>query len=307
LSIVLEDYFTDRTDHLRTGKFARYAGKLFLEAWGPLVKVSALTEARQREFVEACLAKGFAIGYVTRIMVVLAAAVHRAKLPIDIVTNEGEMLARWPIKPKPARKAFIPTDKELARFLGAPMPENLRRWALMAMGTGGRPEAVLDLSPEARRRDAGLIDLLPTGRRQNKKYRPTVRVGRVLRLFLDRWEAQGLDGFGGRYCGYAGVDSIDTALHRVRRTEAVNLPYLSVYSFRHAAATAIRAAKVPEEQLEYQLGHRRPSSRVTRMYGKFDPDYLLEASRALDAWALRVIRMAQKGRENPHSKRQKAA
>ena len=90
--------------------------------------------------------------------------------------SEGAILAKWPeFKPKPARKLFEPSDAELARLLAARMSDSLRIWLLNSMATAGRPEAVLDLTPAARVRDRGLIDLNPEGRRQNKKYRPTVR------------------------------------------------------------------------------------------------------------------------------------
>ena len=97
--------------------------------------------------------------------------------------------------------------------------------------------------------------------------------------------------FGGRYCGYASVDSVDTALRRARDLPEVNLPRLSVYSFRHKGTTVLRKAKVPDEQIAYQLGHRRPENRSTRAYGEFDPSYLAEAATALDAWIARVLRL----------------
>ena len=37
-----------------------------------------------------------------------------------------------------------------------------------------------------------------------------------------------------------------------------------------------------------QLGHHRPGLRTTGGYGEWDPSYLREAARALDAWFLKV-------------------
>ena len=72
----------------------------------------------------------------------------------------------------------------------------------------------------------------------------------------------------------------------------MNLPRLSVYSFRHKGTTVLRKAKVPDEQIAYQLGHRRPKNRSTRAYGEYDPSYLAEAAAALDAWIARVLHLA---------------
>jgi hypothetical protein len=88
---------------------------------------------------------------------------------------------------------------------------------------------------------------------------------------------------------------------RLRAKPEVNLPFLSVYSFRHRVASALRASKsprVPGEQISYQLGHRRPGDRTTRGYGAYEPEYLDEAARALGAWINRVLKLAK---TNSHS------
>lgn len=73
----------------------------------------------------------------------------------------------------------------------------------------------------------------------------------------------------------------------------MNLPKLSVYSFRHKGTTVLRKAGVPVEQISYQLGHRRPEERSTRGYGEYDPKYLMDATVALEAWIQRILRLAK--------------
>lgn len=86
-----------------------------------------------------------------------ASNLSHAKLTVEVIYNEGAILGTWPeFKPKPARKIFEPSDKELARLLAARMPENLRRWIMNSMATGGRPEAVLNLVPASRVRELDL-------------------------------------------------------------------------------------------------------------------------------------------------------
>jgi hypothetical protein len=269
-----------------------------------LVTIGGMTEERQKDFVRwAIEEKNYAISYVARIMVVIAAACAHSKLQVDLITTEGAILAKWPqYKPKPARSIYEPTDEELARLLRAPIPDDLRRWVLNAMATAGRPEAVLELQPAQRKRDFGLIDLNPDGRRQNKKYRPTVRELPSQTRWLDAWEKHLHIASGKRlkpvlrYCGYASVDSVDTALQRWRVKPEVNVPFLSVYSIRHRAASVLRASKAPrvlEEQVNYQLGHRRSSNRISRGYGQYGPEYLAEAAEALEAWVTRVVKLSQ--------------
>ena len=258
------------------------------------MRASAIDDAKQKEFAEWSAARGHALSYVARNLMVLAAASNRAKFDIEVFTSESHMREVWRIKGKAPRRAFVPTDDELTRLWAAPMPENLRRWILISMGTGCRPAAALDLAPAARVRQAGLLNLLPEGRAQNKKVRPTVRPPAALAAAMNRWEKFGLDLYGGRYCGYASRYSVRQALDRVCALKAVNLPRLSLYSFRHKVATVLRAAKVPVEQIEYQLGHRSPHSRTTARYGEWSPDYLKEATVALEGWIRRVQRLAAK-------------
>jgi integrase len=271
------------------------------------VTVGALTEERNKKFVRDGLKAGHAISYIARNLGVIAAAIRHAKLPCHLIYGEASILAKWPeFQPKPARQVFEPTDQELARLLRAPMPKMLRRWLMLAMATGGRPEALLDLAPAARKRELGLIDLNPEGRRQNKKYRATVREIPSLTKLLGQWEREDAAERKKRkkmplnYCRYASVDSLDTALHRLRAREDVNLPTFSSYSLRHRVASVLRASKsprVPGEQISYQMGHRRVShkgeARTTRGYGQFDADYLAEAALVLDGWMSKVLRLAQ--------------
>jgi hypothetical protein len=264
------------------------------------VRIGRINEAAQKKFVKHSMELGHALSTIARNLGVLAAALAHAKLQIDVVYNEGAILAKWPeIKPKAPRKIYEPTDEELARMLRAPIPEDLRRWLLNAMATGGRPEAVLELEPAARKRDLGLIDLNPDGRRQNKKYRATVRELPSQTKWLNSWEkdAARLAAKGEKrapqYCIYASVDSVDTALRRWRTKPAINVPKISVYSIRHRVTSVMRAARVPSEQVSFQIGHRRPSERSTRNYGEYGPDYLVDAARALEAWVSKVLRMAK--------------
>jgi hypothetical protein len=298
LSLVLEDYFLKRTDHLASKDAARSAGKHFLSCWGALVKAGAIDDDKQKAFIDYSLKLNHSLGYIARNLGVLAAALANAKINVEVTYGEGAIVAKWPdVRPKPKRQAFNPTDADIARIWASPMPDALRRWILIEMLTGCRPEAAIDLSSAARDRDAGIIDLNPPGRIQNKKFRAKVRTQPLLARALDSWEKEdaksSVKRLGGRYVGYASVDSADTALERVCRRPEVDLPRMGVYSFRHKAATVMRLDGVPPEQRSLQLGHRRQDLRVTDSYGEWDPKYLREAAAALERWTKRIIKMAK--------------
>ena len=49
---------------------------------------------------------------------------------------------------------------------------------------------------------------------------------------------------------------------------------ISAYTFRHKVATVLRKARLSEDEIGLQLGHRREAARTTAGYGKRDPSYL---------------------------------
>jgi hypothetical protein len=305
---VFDFYHTERSDHLPSKEPARAAARRFLQAWGPLVKVAAINDAKIRMFVETSIKRGNSMGYISRNLSVLAAALAYSKLPVGFPVKEGAILEKWPhLKPKARRKHFEPTDAELARLLRQKLPEDLRRWILNAMATLGRPTAVLELTPAQRDRIHGLIDLNPAGRRQNKKFRPAVKEPKVARAWLNRWEGKGAKAMktDARYCAYAGTDSLDSAILRACAPDKANIPRFHLYAIRHRGTTVLRAAKVPKDQIDYQLGHVQGGARTTQDYGQFEPGYLADAARALDVWIRRVLKLAEGRPKKPSAKTRK--
>jgi hypothetical protein len=258
-----------------------------LKCWGN-VRVKELDERRQKEFGAWCIGQGFRLSYAARNLGVLASAIRHAKIAAHpIITNENTMRQRWNLSDQPPERSFIPSDRELSRLLSAPMLDKLFRWIIIQMCTAGRPQTSIDLRPEMRNRDARLVDLNPPNRRQNKKYRATIRESRVFRGWLDQWEKEGLDAYGGRYCGYTTLEGVETALQALRDRKGVRLP-ISTYSFRHKVTTVLRQACVSEDQVSQVLGHRRVNVRITGGYGEWSPDYLADAAAAIDAWFQRL-------------------
>ncbi len=176
------------------------------------------------------------------------------------------------------------TVKELARaFRYAIDPKfpvkrrALHQFLIASVATLARPDAVYDISTDPRRRqwDAAsrVLHLNQAGRRQTKKYRATVIAPRQLALHLD-----GCDGL------FVQSGSIRSAYDSM--CEALGWPKDGENGqklIRRSVAQLLRdpARKVPTEQLELQMGHRRMDS-VTDLYAAFDPAYLADCTRAIE-------------------------
>jgi hypothetical protein len=149
LAAVLLKYFEEHADRLVSAKIARGHGRKALAFLGQTARVKALTEAKQKEFVERCLNQGHKLSYAARIMVTIAAALAHSKLAEpEIIYTEAEMIKKWKLTRVAPTKAYNPTDEECARVLLAEkMTEPLLRYLIIQCLTGGRPQTAVDLSP----------------------------------------------------------------------------------------------------------------------------------------------------------------
>lgn len=284
LAAVMLRYHVEHTNALRSAKMAKYASKKVLDFVGQHALVDALTPDMWRDFARKMVSEGSSASYIARIVGVIAAGIKHARITgIDVPTGEA-WIDRVAPGAKAARKVPMPTDDQVAALLSYPIAEPLFRWALISLGTGARPEAALDLRPEQRR--DGLIDLNPPDRRQNKKHRPIVREPSILTSWLDEWAKSDDRHMTGRFVAYANVSAVQSALDRLAAPDALGIQ-LSAYSLRHKVTTVLRRAKrhgVTEDDIAWQLGHRRPHLRTTGGYGEFEPDYLDAPAQALDTW-----------------------
>lgn len=291
LGLVLQTYYAQHAIRLPSKDVVRSHIKKLLSVLGAATAVETITEGKQREFVERCMEEGNKLAYAARIMTTLSAAlIHSNIREPEITYTEAAMIRKWKVSSAPRRKAYIPTDDECAKLVTAAAPVMLRRWMIIQAMTGGRPQTAIDLKPSQFNREVGIVDLGLPDRPQNKKHRPKVKAGRVLRTLLLRWEKIGLDGFGGRYCGYSSMEGVKSAIQRLAIDCGIPV---STYSCRQKVTTVLRRARVPEDQISELLGHKRPNLRTTAGYGDWDPDYQREAAAALDRWFWRVRRLTK--------------
>jgi hypothetical protein len=88
--------------------------------------------------------------------------------------------------------------------------------------------------------------------------------------------AHGLEGGDDPNCAYASIESVQSAIEGYRggKNSNTNAKRLSAKSFRHKVTTVLCKARLPEDEIRIQLGHRREAARTSAGYGEWDPDYL---------------------------------
>jgi integrase len=161
---------------------------------------------------------------------------------------------------------------------------------LIAIGlaTGARPEAITDLTLEQLDFENRLIRLLPAGRAQNKKRRPTVKMPEALARYIEenmvtefkstRRHVTGIT----HLVNYRGkkVSRLDTSWSKM--LEAAGIEDVTPYSPRATVARWLTMEGVPIEQVARLLGHRIQGYDVTSRYIGHQPEYLKESCAALD-------------------------
>ena len=241
--------------------------------------VAEVTRDRQREFLRWLKARRvppLSDGYVRRIVGIGATALSDA-------CKEGEIAAAPYIELPPdgePRDRVLSLAESQALWDAAKQPHE-RMFLALAYGTLSRPEAILALRRDMADLDRRLLHTNPPGRKQTKKYRPVVPVGD----FLLPWLQDAPEGPLVNWRGKA-IASFKTAFRRMRRDAGLGEDVVPK-TIRHTMATELRAAGVPEADIQGFLGHRAYGGK-TEVYAKYRPDYLAAACTAVDGYMGRL-------------------
>jgi integrase len=181
-----------------------------------------------------------------------------------------------PSTPAPRDKRL--TRAEAAKFMKAIEHEHLRLFVIIALTTGARKQAILDLRWDRVDLRRKLIDLRDPDRTQPSKARPTVPVNVTLLRALSEAKAS------------ATIDHvIEWQGHRVENIKEsfkaaavrAGIPWITPHVLRHSAASWMAETGVSMDEIAQLLGHS--DSRITsRVYAKMSPTFLQGAASALE-------------------------
>lgn len=176
----------------------------------------------------------------------------------------------------PQHRASVAEIAAMFRYaMGGRNRGNLLRYLRAAVATMARPDAIMDIGNHRRQwvGAARVLNLNPDGRRQTKKYRPTVPVAKQFAPHLDA-----CTGF------YIPVDSIRSTWQRM--AIELGLPREGEAGWkliRRSMATLLRnrLGEVHMPQIERMLGHRKES--MSDIYALAHPGQLGAALAEIEA------------------------
>lgn len=325
MNSVLDYYLKNHAKDIRSKVPALRACTLFTEYMRSVTgeaayKVSSFTLARQHAFIRWCAERSLSPKTISTYLSTIKAAINFAvrprlftdskgveregqmlSAPVFIEVREGE-ISKITGKPRSKARSFCPSLEQMARFIDCIEGDGfnqdtgrhaaLFRYAIIALNTWARPEAITDLNVDEQVDFRnGIVDLNPKGRAQNKKFRPSIRLTDNLKGWLLYWNLQkpivrGVPGAYRRYVNHgAPIKHIGNATTKKVAIRA-GVPELTPYTIRHFMATRVRAVpgiEVTREERSVWLGHTDPRHRMTSWYEHQDIDYLESAARATDA------------------------
>jgi integrase len=231
--------------NLVSSEQAYHHSQILIERLGSL-RLDQLTRRERLRFVAEMRQRPYSATYIADVLstlrrgVNLAVELEELAAPIHIIS----------VKRTRTRVAPVLTVKQLALLWAA--AENSFHGSMymaLALGTAARPAAILDLTRDRVREDLCTVQLLPHGKEQSHKRRPTVPLTEPVMLWA-RLVPEGhlvhLDG---------------KPLQRIRSTfegivTRASLPKeVSPYSVRRSVATHLKRLGVPKDDIASLLGH----------------------------------------------------
>lgn len=234
LSDIIRRYYEEHGRFIRSHESARGSLMKWLDYFPLEATVASATKPSAIDkFITHLSSTGKSNAYVNRILTSGRAAINRAWTKGLI--NAAPHIRSLEVGETEPKGRPLEMD-ELRLFYHSAEAPHLKAFILWAIGTTARPEAVLELHRTRIDLDRGIVTLNPHGRKQTKKYRPTVKLPDALRPFVtDGWQVS----FRGKPCA-----EIKTAWRNQRNTLGFDAR-VQPYSLRHTIARHMRASGVP--------------------------------------------------------------
>jgi integrase len=248
---------------LDSGEQQRAHAKILIERLGHL-RLDQLTRREQERFVDGLRQRPYSSTYISDVLSTLRKAIN---LAVEL-EELAEPIRIMSVKRSRKRVAPVLTVEQLASLWSAAEGSfHGSMYLVLALGTAARPAAILDLTRDRVREDLSTVQLLPHGREQNHKRRPTVPLTEPVRV----WARLVPEGHLVQLDGHP-IQSIRSTFARMR--VRAGLPAgVSPYSLRRSVATQLKRLGVPVDDIAALLGHSsgNPTTELYAEVGDFLP------------------------------------
>ncbi len=271
---ILDGYIADRAPEVADPDRLRYAAQRLRPVFGSILP-SHIDKALCRSYVQRRQKAGASIGTAHTELAMLRAALRWAERQQPPWIDRAPHI--WmPAKPPPRERHLTPA--EARRLIDACQAPHLRLFVLLALHTGGRMQAILELTWDRVDLERRLIALRRPDRGATRKGRATVPINDTLLQALREAREAAI----GDYVVEIAGRKVGSIKHGLAGAAArARLKGVSAHVLRHTCAVWMAEAGVSMPEIAAFLGHT--DSRTTeRVYARFSPDFLRRAARALE-------------------------
>jgi integrase len=225
------------------------------------------------------------------VMSFVAANAQRATGTLHTELSRLQMVLNWAAKqgliagasyiPKPPQPK--PKDEHITReqaksLLDACREPHLKVYCAVALTTGARNAAILDLTWDRVDFRVGRFHFDNPQLTTPHKGRAIVPINNTARPILEEAKLRATCEYVVEWRG-ARVLSVKKALKAAAR--GVGIPHISPHILRHTAAVHMAEAGIAMEEIAQFLGHSNTNT-TRRVYARYSPDYLKHAASALE-------------------------
>jgi integrase len=178
----------------------------------------------------------------------------------------------------PRRKDRHLTREQCRQMIGAASLPHIKLYVVLALATGARNAALLELKWDRCDFERGLIDLRNPDIRRPHKSRAIVPMNRAARAALLEAKEGALSDYVIEWAGKR-VASVKRGLKATARAAGIDIS-VSPHLFRHSAAVHMAEAGIDMDTIAQYLGHEDVAV-TRRVYARFSPDYLRAAADVL--------------------------
>lgn len=183
----------------------------------------------------------------------------------------------WMPPPSKPREYHL-TREQFMRLIATIETPHIKLFIILAIVTGARMSAILELRWDKVNLEKKYIDLNPAGRHETSKRRAVVPINDRADTALRGALAVAKTDYVIEYEGAAPLLSVKKALSRAAQRSGISF---SAHVLRHTAGVWMAQADVPMQKIAQYLGHT--STRVTEsVYARYSPSFMRDASNALE-------------------------
>jgi integrase len=265
----LLDAYLDARQDRASYKSMRAIAKLLKEHFGHL-EPRMITQPLVSAYARKREAEGRSGSTIATDLITLRSAVTYCR---NQRMTDQEVLFEMPVRRSPPRDRWLTRD-ECSRLIAACKAPHLKMFVTLALMTGARREAILDLTWDRVDMQARRIDFGPGS---GNKRRAVVPMNPTLYAAMVEAEKVKASPYVVEFGGHR-ITDVRTGL-RAACSRAGIAPVIKPHELRHTAATHLAMSGTPIREACRFLGMTEAT--FERVYGKHHPDYLRGASSAL--------------------------